>query len=384
MKFIKNHRILTLLIILIIAPLSWLTACQSNHGNFTEFPGFTEYFAQHPPADTLPTTAEQALLSQYRPHLFAAKNQQQPINFYQDYISNGRLHIDGELLSSSVDQALLNQYRDNKTAEFVYTGALPLAIKQPVGYGRVNYDSLNYQGKTYDFTFLSYNFVFPTSGIIKGLSLLPNLAISIVGDKLDWHQLDHYVGLTVALYNGKPIAVSMQQHNGKTTYMVDKDMDWPSDDRVAADIAMQSNELYPHSAQETKHPGVSFITSKEIEFVKTGENKPLMAGWDITKGEQEVDYQLQYLAPSDAFYQFKGWLGQRRKLPGRDGPPGADYVTLPDLMPHAISMVGNYRPGTVAEEKAKIAKLFNPKEFSINKSALTAYINDFMRDAQLD
>lgn len=35
---------------------------------------------------------------------------------------------------------------------------------------------------------------------------------------------------------------------------------------------------------------------------------------------------------TDPFYRFQGKLGEERLLPGRDGPPGADYKTLPAFM----------------------------------------------------
>ena len=43
-----------------------------------------------------------------------------------------------------------------------------------------------------------------------------------------------------------------------------------------------------------------------------------------------ADVRSIFLPPSDAFYTFKGFLGARRRLPGRDGPPGADFNALPE------------------------------------------------------
>ena len=54
---------------------------------------------------------------------------------------------------------------------------------------------------------------------------------------------------------------------------------------------------------------------------------------------REVEYRLEFLPQTDAFYTFKGALGERRLLPGRSGPPGADYNTLPAFKPKARQMI---------------------------------------------
>ena len=38
----------------------------------------------------------------------------------------------------------------------------------------------------------------------------------------------------------------------------------------------------------------------------------------------------------------QGYLGERRLLPGRDGPPGARYNTLPRLKPLPAQILGGY------------------------------------------
>jgi hypothetical protein len=41
--------------------------------------------------------------------------------------------------------------------------------------------------------------------------------------------------------------------------------------------------------------------------------------------------------------RFQGKLGESRTLPGQDGPPGADYNTIPALKPKAVALVAFYR-----------------------------------------
>ena len=104
----------------------------------------------------------------------------------------------------------------------------------------------------------------------------------------------------------------------------------------------------------------------------------MMAGFDITHGEVEQEYTLKFLPTIDAFYQFKGRLGAGRTLPGRDGPPGADYVTLPRLMPWANRLVVGFRAGSIAEEQAKISALLDTDSFVIRPEGLDAYRKNFV------
>ena len=90
-----------------------------------------------------------------------------------------------------------------------------------------------------------------------------------------------------------------------------------------------------------------------------------------------MTYQLSYLAQTDAFYQFKGSLGKNRLLPGRSGPPGADYATLPGLMPRHIRMVTGYRTNSVETEIELFEKLFDRKNFSVRQPAIKAYKDRF-------
>ncbi len=367
-----------------------LTACSSNEPTFSARPGFEQYFSANPPSNQPATAQEQQLLQRYRPRIYLAQGQTRFLDFYRDYIASGELYSAGELISKQVDAALLNQYRDDPSAEFRHSPHQRPTT--PVVYAKVNYDALEYQGRRWPLTFLSYNLAFAHSGLLQGLPGWQQWLVESTGLHTDWHQLDHYVSVTVALHQGKPIAVMLQQHNYQTTYVLGAadaqglqgpavdthSLQWPADQRIAVDVAKQSNELYLHSPKLTRHPGVSFASADSIAFLKTGKNKPMMAGFDMTQGEQEQDYSLQFLAATDAFYQFKGRLGAGRSLPGRDGPPGADYVTLPGLMPWANRLVVGFRAGSIAQEQAKITALLDEENFVIRAEGLAAYQKDFI------
>jgi len=362
----------------------FISACSQKETLFSEFPGFDTYLAKNKPSDALPTVSEQRLLEQYRPRVFLAKGQTRFIDFYDDYIANGELYNNDKLVSKAVTPALLNQYKDSFTAEFRYD--TQSGKSSPTIYGRVDYDTLEYKQQQYPMAFLSYNLPFAHSGLLKGLPMWQRALMGVAGDNTDWHQLDHYVGVTIALYKQTPVAVMLQQHNYQTTWLFDNSgkadgqtsVALPADSRISVDVAMQSNELYLHAAERIEHPSVSFVGEDNIEFIKTGKNQPTMAGWDVTHGQQEQAYTLKFLPTSDAFYTFKGRLGEKRSLPGRDGPPGAQYVTLPDLMPHALRLVVAYRASSVADEKAKLAGLFSEEKFAIKKAGLERYKQDFI------
>ena len=357
--------------------------CSKNETSFADLPGFKKYFDENKPSNELPSNADQLLLAKFKPRIFMAKGQTSFIDFYADYIAHGSLYIDDKLVSKNVTQALLNEHKDNKQSEFRHS-----PIKQsttPVIYARIHRNELTYNDKNLPLTFLNYNLVFANSGLLKGLAGWQRIAMGIVGSNDDWHQLDHYVGLTVVLSEEKPIAVTLQQHNYQTTWLItdkntENSLKLSVDQRVSVDVAMQSNELYPHSKTLKRHPGLSWVEEDSIEFLKTGKNKPIMAGWDITHGEVEQNYTLKFLPTADAFYTFKGKLGESRKLPGRDGPPGANYVTLPPLMPLPNRMVSGYRPRQVKIERMKIKALFGKETFSVKPEGLKAYMRDFVDD----
>ena len=340
---------------------------------FSTFPGFSEHFRKHPPTDNAPSTQEVELLERYKPRIYKAVGQPGPIDFYKDYISAGTLFVDGKKISDEVTQKILNLHRDNPNALFKYHGEHKKSGTAKV-YARIDYEQTQHGNEKHEFTFLTYNLVFPVSGIVKGIGRLKSVGLSIVGNLDDWHQLDHYVNVSVALLDSKAVAMTLQQHNYQTTYLLDS-----QEPNIAVDIAMRSNELYPHSDKMQKHPAVQFLTKDNLEFMINNTNKPVLAGYDTTHGEEELNYHLVFLHQTDAFYQFKGSLGKSRSISGRSGPPGADYATLPGLMPRHMRLVAGFRTDSVQEEIALYDKLFDRDNFLIRPDAIEAYKDRFFK-----
>jgi len=320
--------------------LATLSACsRADDVNFSQHPGFSAYFAANPPSAERPDAADQALLQRYRPRLFMGPGLEPPIRFYEDYIARGRLIArDGAVLSENVSAEILNRHREDPHVVFEHIPST--APTRPEMFGRVDRETFDLGGKSRNFTFLTWNATFRTSGIAAGISGWKGVVLGIAGDLIDWHQLDHYTAVTLALdENQRPLAVMFQQHNYRRTYIIGADMTWPDDDRIGVDVALRSNEFYPHAPARTLRRAASFLSADTVEYLVTGRAAPFRIADDITDPAFEIDYRLSFLPQTDAFYTFKGFLGEKRLLPGRSGPPGADYNTLPDRKPWHRQMI---------------------------------------------
>lgn len=318
---------------------------QAVADGFTQYPGFDEIRASL--SEEPPTATERQLLQRYRPVLYIAKDAEPPLDFYADYIAHGELRADGERFSNP-SPAILNAHRDSPAAEFTHEPSTTATTLASTAYGGVSYAEINWPfvGRR-RLTFLTYHFVFRQSGLPAGLGENLRKLADFVGDADDWHQLDHYTAVFIVLDGARldgtrPFAVMLQQHNYMRTYLIGG-KDFPTAANIRVDAAISSNELYPHRPNRTVHPAASFITPDTVDYLLGLEKSGGIGGApDITDGQRQVNYHLQFLPPNDAFYVFEGRLGERRRLPGRDGPPGAIYRTLPDIWPPEISLYTFY------------------------------------------
>ena len=365
-------RWLILLLSCLCLPMA-LSACagSSRIGNFSQFPGFAEYFQDHPRRTGAATATEQALLHKHRPRFLLPDGHAGLVDFYGDYIANGTLTTgDGTVRSDRVDRSLLNQVKNDPAAVFVHqpgSGSAKPSVARV--FARVDQAPVSVgQGPDRLFTFLSYHAVFRHSGIVAGVRWWQALALRIVGDLDDWHQLDNFTTATIVLNESlRPVALLLQQHNGAHTYVFGERVEGPSqqpggatsadamvalgaDERVAIDVAIRANELYPHRAGRRERPAVRFMNAQTLGYLMGFEPKPWTAAPDITDPHHEADYVLDFLPADDAFYSFAGYLGARRALPGREGPPGADYNTWPTLKPLGLQLlIGYWREGNAAD-----------------------------------
>ncbi len=332
-----------------------LAGCAGG-GNFSERDGFKQWFAQNPPSKLPATKDEVLLLEKFRPRLWVGPDSEGPISFYRDYISAGTL-VDGQgkHVSSAVTAEILNQYREDSRAVFTHEASAQEI--HPEALGRVQTATVESLGTL---KFLSWHFVFRTSGLPYGLSGFKKWASGLAGDLDDWHQLDHYTAVVLVLTaDAAPVAMLLQQHNYRRSFIFGCDLPWPDDDRVRVIAARGSNELYPYSPKVTSWRSVPFMDEAGLKWLFEGEDQPTMSGDDVADPAREVEYEMQYVAGDDAFYSFQGFLGDRRLLPGRSGPPGADYDTLPAMKDLGVKLTAfNWTEGD-AEFMERLGKLMN-------------------------
>lgn len=327
------------------------TGCNDRSFNFSQYPGFAEWYAANPPSADLPTPAEAAMLQHYKPRVFLPNDHEGPLDFYRDYVASGTLRDGrGEVIAEGVEPELLNAHKADPSVTFTHHPGEGGA--EPKIYGRIAKEQVDWPGCSAPptLTFLTYHLVFRTSGLPAGVPAWQAWPLSVIADLDDWHQLDHYTAVILTLAPGdggklRPIAATFQQHNYQRTYLFADAkgpgrLVLPADGRIAVDVAIRSNELYPHQEGRTARRAVSFLDVESAAYMVDDGPAPWLAGDDVTDPATEIEPELTFLSPDDAFYTFQGWLGERRRLPGRDGPPGADYNTLPPMKPllHQVAL----------------------------------------------
>ncbi len=329
-------------------------------GNFSQLPGFGEYYAANPPGDALPDEEDRALLERFKPRFFLPDGHAGLISFYDDYVSHGVLKAaDGEIISDAVTPQLLNRHKADPGVVFEHLQGETVAGRAVV-FGRVDREAVPLAPEARsDMTFLTYHAVFRHSGLAQGMIGWQILLAGLFGDLDDWHQLDHYTAVTVVLdHTNEPVALLLQQHNNQRTYLLGEGYMLPKDGRPAVDVAIRSNELYPHAPGRRRHRAVRFPGRDEMKYLLGLGGRPFISADDITDPKREEPYELRVLPPSDAFYTFEGDLGARRLMPGRNGPPGANYNTWPTLKPLGRQLIAGYwRPGNTGDGRRLLAAL---------------------------
>ena len=345
-------------------------AAAAAESNFSQYPGFAEYFTENPPAGVANAT-EQALLRRHAPRFHLPAGHEGPIDFYRDYVAHGYLVTGDDVRIDGPTPEELNRHRDDPAAQFVHVpgGEAP----RPVVYAGVEGTDLwtsHLPGlEDEEFTVAVYHLVFRVSGLPAALSGIAAMSLGLVGDLDDWHQLDHYTAAFVVLdAEERPVALTLQQHNYLRTYLVGESVEPGRDNRFDIDVAIRSNELYPHVPERRRRRAVRFPSPEAMAFMMGYGKRPLMSADDVTDPDRTVNFEFAFLPGADAFYTFHGYLGERRLLPGRDGPPGARYNTLPQLKPLPAQILGGYwRAGDEGDWKrygGSRERSDNPAEFS--------------------
>ncbi len=376
---------------------------KTSYRTFADHPGFKEYYSDLcSKSKPLPpiTEDDQDLLRKYRPRLILPPGGRYPIDFYRDYLPYTvmRRYPEKTIVAQKVTPDMLKANQDNT---WVY---LDLQLdrfraagldrqpdlteqqysdqqRKPAVYGRVYRETVTFpKGKgdliSRDLIFLKYSTVFATSGLVANLPRGFEPLLRIMGlDLEDWHQLDIFGAIYVVLDEKEiPIAVMLAQHNNHRTYLVGKDISLPIDGRMAFDIALRSNEIYPASDNTgpVKHRAVR--RTLYMKYLLSGEDPPLFRGYDITygirAGGKEISYDLAFLSPCNPFYTARMMLGEprpflRRNI-GRNGPPGADYYTIPPLLPLGNLLKFSYLRDGDPDDVAMIDKAIDVEKRKID------------------
>ena len=392
-----NNRTIPALLLLI--PL-FISSCAGNYHTFADFPGFKEYYKDRCETPTQPTSVEdRELLERFRPRFILPPGGSYPIDFYRDYLPYTvmRSWPGKKVIATDVTRGLLQKHRLDRGAYLYFdTGRyrsegmdlrwrkeLPLsdAKREPVVYGRVYREQVVFPDnrggmEEHSLTFLKYNALFATSGLPAELSAWSRLLLALGGfDREDWHVLDNFVAAHIVLSEEKiPIALILAQHNHHRTYLIGKDIPKTADGRLALDIALRSNEIYPASdaPDAVKHRVIRW--SLYLDYLLSGENGPVLKGADITWGRSagggEFDYDLRIISPCDPLYTSEMLLGQPRPFMGiylgRDGPPGSDYYNMPKLLPMGNMLKFAYLHDGDLEDIALVRQAIDRKEKKVD------------------
>lgn len=336
---------------------------------FADYPGFREYYAGRckdgrplsPPDDH-----DKELLRRYSPRIVLPPGGRYPIDFYRDYLPYTLLrgYKDKAVIKEKVTPEDLRAYQEDTSVyldldkkRFLAAG-LDIRVgedkegafdhKRPVIYGRAYREKVELldeksKPQIYDFIFLKYNVVFAISGLPAGLPVGLRSLLWLAGlDPDDWHELDNFVAVHIVLDDKeRPAAIILAQHNHHRSYLIGKDIPLPADGHMVFDMAIRSNEVYPASNTEgpVRHRVAQW--AMYMKYLLSGEDPPLIRGEDVTYGARaggvEAAYDLAFLLPCDPFYTAKIMFGEPRpffgRYIGRDGPPGADYYNIPELLP---------------------------------------------------
>lgn len=359
----------TVLPVLLAVLLSGCGSRGETYRSFTDYPGFREYYGER--CRTIPdepslTRKERDLLRKYRPRFVMAPGGQLPIDFYRDYLAYATLrsYPEGKVIAERVDRQRLVENVSNRQAYLDFDleafrkearrgsagGRSGEQAKRhkPAVYGRVYREKVVFsvpgeEPQSFDLTFLKYNLVFSTSGLAAALPWLHRLILRIgFLDAEDWHELDNFVAVHVVLdERDRPLAVLLAQHNHHRSYLLDHDLNLPPDGRLTFDVALRTNEIYPTSLSTgpVRHRVVQYPLY--LKYLLSGRNRPFFSAHDVTyglaAGGSEIEYELEFLPDCDPFYTAEILLGEPRdfmgRYIGRDGPPGADYYSVPEILP---------------------------------------------------
>ncbi|VAX16507.1 hypothetical protein MNBD_NITROSPINAE02-193 [hydrothermal vent metagenome] len=287
------------------------------------------------------------IIIRFSPKVYAAPGSGHPIDFYKDYLPRCVVRNslkNNEIIIDNPSREDVKRMERTNGVYLDYTGPTRLS-GSPVAYARVYRENVSIGKKIIPFVFIKYSFIFPASGLPKKLAWYKSLAGAIAGDPDRWHELDIHGAVTIALAQKEerltPIALILAQHNHFRVYLFGRDAPLPKDGHASIGFADRSNEPYPAPEGDRPAEHATVGDPTDFSYVITGRGFALTSGRDVVygpdSGGEEVEYEIKRLPSKDPLYVAWIPLGEKLKLFGfidsfyRDGPPGIDLFTWPEL-----------------------------------------------------
>ncbi len=287
------------------------------------------------------------IIARFSPKVFTAPDSGRPIDFYKDYLPRCVLRNareNGEIVINHPAREDVKRLERTNGVYLDYTGPAKLA-GSPVAYARVYREKVSIGKMVIPFVFIKYSFVFPASGLPAKLAWYKSLAATLAGEPERWHELDIHGAITIALAQKEgeltPIALILAQHNHFRVYLFGRDVPHPVGGRAMIGFADRSNEPYPAPEGKSRAEYRTVGDPTDFSYVITGKGFALTSGRDVVYGPncggEEVEYEIKQLPSKDPLYVAWIPLGEKLKLFGfintfyRDGPPGIDLFTWPEL-----------------------------------------------------
>ena len=295
----------------------------------------------------------QDILLKFKPRIYIAPDSHRPINFYQDYLPHcviRSVRETGKIVEQHVDREMLNRLQFDTDLYLDYQIPVERSLQYeetqttPTFYGRVFFDTIHSEGRSIPLLFLKYSLVFPYSGLPVDIGFIRKLGSSLIGDSKGWHELDIHGAIHIILHGRtkRPMGVLLAQHNHHRVFLVERDIKWPSDNRVEISIAQYSNEPYlmPQGRAIVYERTIGNPMHVAYLFGVT-DDAPITSGQDKiyskSAGAREVSMILETLPPDDGLYTAWMSLGDRKKIFRiweswyMRGPPGMDFYTFGPL-----------------------------------------------------
>lgn len=345
-------------------------------------------YPDHDPEDFgRPQDEEDILLSKrFLPRMFIAPGGLDPIDFYADYLPRCVVRdqrTGGDIAHRSPTRQYLKRIERTYGLYLDYAGPENFD-SAPVVYARVYHESAplarGSSVRNVKFTFIKYNFVFLQSGLPARLPLSKQALAWMAGDPEKWHELDIHGAVILALINKSgqltPVALTLAQHNNFRTYLFGRDIAFPEDGHPKVSFALRSNEPYPapEGSEPVEHRAVG--NPSDFSYVINGDGWALSSGVDLVfgpkSGAREIEPVIHHLPDRDPLYVSWISLGDRLKIFGifnsfyRDGPPGMDLLTWPELKEYSKIMKFWF----VDDDDEKAAGLFRRHLASFERAEL--------------